>query len=66
MMRGSELERHSENIMVCKKCGTVYKYFDVVMRMDSSELPGDLVWMTSCKECGVIDYREIWPDSIDN
>lgn len=52
--------------MVCKKCGAEYKYFDVVMRMDSSELPGDLVWMTSCKECGAIDYREIWPDSVDN
>ena len=45
--------------MKCKKCGTEHKYFEAVAMMDSSELPGDLVWMKGCKKCGAIDYDEI-------
>jgi len=61
-MQREELEKHKDNKMICKKCGRVHRYFEVVAKFDSSELPGDLLWMNSCKGCGCLDFEEVWPD----
>lgn len=58
-MERERLERHSENIMVCKNCGERFKFSEVVSFLDSCELPGDLLWINGCKKCGGIHYDEI-------
>lgn len=57
-MNKEKLDEHINNIMVCKKCGKEYKYLEVISYMDSCELPGDLLWIKGCKNCGGIHYDE--------
>ena len=58
-MKRDELYKHENNIMRCKKCGAEYKYFEIVARGDSCELPGNMLWMRSCKKCGECIFDEI-------
>ena len=58
-MRREELEKHTKNKMRCKNCGKEFDYFDIVMFMDSADLPGNLVSMVACDNCGKFGFDEI-------
>lgn len=56
-MDAKELEKNIDGLMVCKDCGAVFKYTEVVAMLDSSELPGNMVCMSACKNCGGFNYE---------